>query len=234
MTRNLRLVFSTPPDGVEDSQYHAWYEEHVRDVVLVPGFFAARRFRVNALVVRRPPSGYRFLTIYELGPQPGSIREHLTALGRGRNPEWFGRMDYASWDCALKPGYDEPELGGEMFLALSSAPGGMDPVAYDDYYRGHLLENVAIDGIESGCRYTMTPVGGNAPRDEPLTHLALYQLGRPMSQVRVALKAAQDSGEMVLPPWFGGIRFASVDVVALGPRVSAGADANRPIEETRT
>ncbi|BCB76598.1 hypothetical protein GCM10022251_22240 [Phytohabitans flavus] len=229
MSRALRLVFSTPPDGVEDAEYHAWYEEHVHDVLLVPGYRAARRFRVDAYRLGWPPTGHRFLTVYEQGPRPADIRRHLAALGRGHEPEWFGRLDFASWDCVLKPGYDPPTLTGEMFLALSSPPEGVEAAAYDDYYRGHLLENVAVEGIDSGCRYAVTPVGGNAPREDPLTHLALYQLTEPMSRVRPRL------GQMVLPPWFGAIRFASVEAVALGPRVTRAGDggqAAQPMEET--
>lgn len=223
MTRALRLVFSTPPDGVEDAEYHAWYEEHVRDVLLVPGYLAARRFRVDAFRIGRPPSGYRFLTVYEQGPRPVDIRRHLAALGRGESPEWFGRLDFASWDGVLQPEHEPPTLTGEMFLAFSSPPDGVDPAAYDDFYRGHLRENVAVDGIDSGCRYAVAPVGGTAPRDDALTHLALYQLGEPMARVRGRLAAARQRGDMVLPPWFDAVRFASVDAVALGPRVAGPA-----------
>ncbi|WP_432828634.1 hypothetical protein [Dactylosporangium sp. CA-092794] len=227
MSSILRLVFSTPPDGVEDASYHAWYEEHVRDVLLVPGFVGARRYRVNPSPHSRPPAGYRFLTVYEMRPGHGSIRQHLAAIGRGQEPAWFDRLDFASWDCVLEPEYDEPELTGAMFLALSSQPEGMDLAAYGEYYRGHLLENVAIDGIDSGCRWAVTPVGGNAPRNGPLTHLALYQLGRPWPEARAEIRAAREDGTMVLPPWFGDIRFASVDVIALGGRVTGDSQEER-------
>ena len=41
----LRLVFSTAPEGVDVADYDDWYEEHIRDVVSVPGFLRAAIYR---------------------------------------------------------------------------------------------------------------------------------------------------------------------------------------------
>jgi hypothetical protein len=58
------LVFSAAHPGRE-SEYHAWYSErHLHDVLDVPGYLAAQRFRVVARRGLAPNAG--FLAIYEV------------------------------------------------------------------------------------------------------------------------------------------------------------------------
>ncbi len=63
--RVLCVVFSNPVEGHE-AEYHAWYDErHIPDVLSVPGYLTAQRFRVSAkpgLVV--PP--WRWFAFYEI------------------------------------------------------------------------------------------------------------------------------------------------------------------------
>ncbi len=210
----LRLVFSTAPEGIDVADYDAWYEEHIRDVVAVPGFLRARRFTVHPRPGRRPPSEYSFLTIYETGPSPANISDHLRTARPNWRPGWWERLDYASWQCALKPGYGNPVVTDEMFLAISSPPDGVDAQTYDDWYRAHLTENSTVAGIDRCWRFTMTPVGGHAQTYDPVTHLALYELLEPMPVVFDQLHALRDAGGMVIPAWFGQINFGSVAVSA--------------------
>jgi hypothetical protein len=217
----LRLVFSTAPEGVDVADYDDWYEQHIRDVVSVPGFLRARRFTVHQRPGRRPPSEYSFLTIYETDPDPGSIREHLQIARPDWRPDWWGRLDFSSWECILKPGYGNPVVTDEMFLALSSPPAGVDAQTYDDWYATHLTENAAVAGIDRCWRFTMRPAGGNAPADDPLTHLALYELLEPMPAVFEQLHARREAGDVVFPSWFGQIDFGSVAVSARSAQVTS-------------
>ena len=64
MGRYKLVVLSNPVDGRED-EYNDWYsDQHLGDVVAVPGFRSAQRFRL------RDPMGYahaqRYLAIYEI------------------------------------------------------------------------------------------------------------------------------------------------------------------------
>lgn len=216
----LRLVFSTAPDGVTEADYDAWYEEHIRDVVAVPGFLRARRFTVHARPGRRTPAEYSFLTIYQTGPSPASIREHLQTARPDWRPVWWESLDFATWKCVLKPGYSDPVVTDEMFLAISSPPSGVDAQTYDDWYAVHLTENSSVAGIDRCWRFAMSPAGGNAPADDPLTHLALYELLEPMPVVFEQLHARQD---VVLPSWFKQINFGSVAVSARSTEVTSPA-----------
>jgi hypothetical protein len=66
MTRNVLLVFSNPSEGNEDA-YNHWYDhEHLQEVVGLPEFVSARRFRLAADQAEgAPPCPYRYLAIYE-------------------------------------------------------------------------------------------------------------------------------------------------------------------------
>jgi hypothetical protein len=58
------VVFSKPSEGKED-EYNRWYdEEHVRDVVAIPGFTSAKRFRRVPTEGEQPAWGY--LAIYDI------------------------------------------------------------------------------------------------------------------------------------------------------------------------
>ena len=67
MPRFSFLVFTNPTDG-SDAEFNRWYDEvHIRDVLDIPGFVAARRFRVqqsNSKVDGLPV--WRYAAIYEM------------------------------------------------------------------------------------------------------------------------------------------------------------------------
>lgn len=63
MTRYKFLVLTNPKPG-QDAEYNRWYDEvHLGDVVDVPGFVAAQRFRIEDAA---DFSGYRYLSIYDI------------------------------------------------------------------------------------------------------------------------------------------------------------------------
>ncbi|WP_051361736.1 DUF4286 family protein [Solimonas soli] len=77
MAKVLYVVFTRPAEG-QEPDYNRWYDEqHLGDVLKVPGFVAAQRFQVvgdNAM-----PAPY--LAIYEVETEdPEGIRARLEAL----------------------------------------------------------------------------------------------------------------------------------------------------------
>jgi len=63
MARYAFLVFSDAVVGKED-EYNRWYNErHLEDVLAVPGFLAAQRFRLTLEDAAAPA---RYLAIYEI------------------------------------------------------------------------------------------------------------------------------------------------------------------------
>ena len=49
MSENLHLVFSKPPEGISDESYNQWYDSHLSEILVVPGFVSARRYRLETI-----------------------------------------------------------------------------------------------------------------------------------------------------------------------------------------
>lgn len=75
------LVFSNPVDGRED-EYNKWYDEtHLGEVVAIPSFKSAKRFRVSQ-APGVPESAHRYLAIYEFdGPPDKAFENMVSAAG---------------------------------------------------------------------------------------------------------------------------------------------------------
>ena len=72
MTKHLMVVFTNPVAG-KDDEFNDWYTNiHLSDVLKVPGFVAAQRFRLSeAQIMKDTP--YRYMAVYEIeaeDPQP--------------------------------------------------------------------------------------------------------------------------------------------------------------------
>ena len=46
MAGNLQIVFSYVPDGVTDEEFSEWYDAHLPEILSIPGFVSAQRFRL--------------------------------------------------------------------------------------------------------------------------------------------------------------------------------------------
>ena len=65
MEKYIIEVKSNPTEGNEDA-YNQWYSDtHLTEVLQVPGFISAQRFKVDADQAPEPPK-YKYLAIYEV------------------------------------------------------------------------------------------------------------------------------------------------------------------------
>lgn len=63
MAKFISMAFTNAAEG-RDDEYNDWYtNQHVLDVLCVPGIMAAQRFRLSEQ--SRAAFGYRYLAIYE-------------------------------------------------------------------------------------------------------------------------------------------------------------------------
>lgn len=77
MSRSVYVVHSNPVEGRED-EYNDWYNnQHIPDVLAVPGFVAAQRFKVDD-IPRNASAPHRYLALYEI---EGDSSAALAALG---------------------------------------------------------------------------------------------------------------------------------------------------------
>jgi hypothetical protein len=100
------LVLSSPPAGVSDDQYDAWYATHVDELLArVPEFVAAERCHLQ-LHGREagPAEPYRFLTRYtiadgaEFAAAWAGLRSAVDS-GEMTFEDWFGDVVSAGFVC---------------------------------------------------------------------------------------------------------------------------------------
>jgi len=113
---NLQIVFSRCPEGVPEDEFNAWYDEHLAEILSIPGFMSAQRYRLDPVVVDPDwPSSYGFLAVYETGDDTEALmaemeKANLTtkdSYTRRKDedasgpalPDWWDRVRFASWNC---------------------------------------------------------------------------------------------------------------------------------------
>lgn len=66
MAKYTLVVLSNPTAGKE-AEFNEWYDKvHVPDVLRVPGFVAAQRFKLNGPQLNDAPRPHRYLALYEI------------------------------------------------------------------------------------------------------------------------------------------------------------------------
>jgi len=85
MPKGIMVVQTSPAEGRE-SEYNEWYSgTHMPQILEIPGFQSARRFRVSG---DAQPSGHKYLAVYEL--EADDLAEPVAEL---RSRSASGRTD---------------------------------------------------------------------------------------------------------------------------------------------
>jgi hypothetical protein len=50
MSGNLQIAFSRMPDEVDEAEFNAWYDAHLDEILSIPGFVSAQRFRLEPVL----------------------------------------------------------------------------------------------------------------------------------------------------------------------------------------
>jgi hypothetical protein len=116
VAQNLQIVFSRIADRVDDDEFNAWYDAHLGEILSIPGFVSAQRYRLEPVVADAgEPVTYRYLSVYEIEGDPDellaqmkqaslgtrdSYRERKEAGDTGPElPPWWDDVTFASWNC---------------------------------------------------------------------------------------------------------------------------------------
>lgn len=89
MAESLIFAFSNPVDGKDDA-FNQWYDQqHLDELLDVPGIVAARRYDLVPTKGQKgdgvPESPHRYLTIYELDSDPKVVLKEIGArIGAGK------------------------------------------------------------------------------------------------------------------------------------------------------
>lgn len=106
----LRYIVLTNAGEGEEDEFNAWYDgRHLADVLAIPGFVAAQRFRIAAETAGKS-SPWRYLSIYELAPEAATkaLAELAARAGSEAMP--------------LSAALDRSSVLAELFLPLRELP----------------------------------------------------------------------------------------------------------------
>jgi hypothetical protein len=221
---NLHLVFSKPPEWLSEPEYNRWYDFHLGEILVVPGFVAARRYRLEVTVGTGPLSEQTFLALYEIEGDPAEVMRELdkeVASASMDLPAWFPEIRFASFNAHSLGNLGDPVMADHLYLVFSKAPSAIGEQDYVAWYRDHLAENLTAQGFLYGWRFRLEPVVKDRVSPDESTHLALYEVEGELAALQAGLVAARESGAVHFPPWFDQIRFVSFDATELGARVPA-------------
>ena len=98
---NVLMVLSNPVEG-QDEAYNDWYTNtHLDEVISIPGFVAAQRFKLTeAQIAGFPTSSHTYLAIYEIEGDPADAFEVLVdelQSGRMELPESIEQATISPW-----------------------------------------------------------------------------------------------------------------------------------------
>jgi hypothetical protein len=116
MAANLQIVFSRFPDSVTEEEFNAWYDAHLPEILAIPGFVSAQRYRLDPVVVDEDvPVRYRYMALYEIEGDPDRLLEEMQKMSLGTRdsyadlkavddsgpalPAWWDEVRFASWNC---------------------------------------------------------------------------------------------------------------------------------------
>jgi hypothetical protein len=86
---NTYIVLTNPVEGRED-EFNDWYtNQHLQDILRVPGVISGQRFRLHSTQfgIDAKEAPYRYLAIYEFEGNPSAVFEGVqTAAAAGNVP----------------------------------------------------------------------------------------------------------------------------------------------------
>jgi hypothetical protein len=226
MSDNLHLVFSKPPESVSDDAYNRWYDFHLGEILVVPGFASARRYRLETVKGEWTPSGHRYLSAYELEGEPREVMAELdkeVASGRMKLPTWFPQVTFASFNCYAHGNPAPARLADRLYLVFSAPPDGLDDAEFVAWYREHADENTQVPGFTANWRFRLEPEVIDPATPTVATHLALYAVTEDLATLCANLGAARVTNQAGWPAWFDPTPWTSLYASAIGPRVPAPA-----------
>ena len=76
MTTSLFVVHSNPVEGLE-AEFNDWYDNrHLDDILAIPGFTRARRYKLSAAQFT-PFEQFKYLAMYEIEGDPADVMAAL-------------------------------------------------------------------------------------------------------------------------------------------------------------
>ena len=77
MAKHVLVALTNAAEG-KDEEFNSWYEDHLQDLLKLPGFVSVQRYRLSD-AQNSPVTPYRYLAIYELDTE--DLEASMAALG---------------------------------------------------------------------------------------------------------------------------------------------------------
>ena len=205
--RYVYLVFANPIPGRE-AEFNEWYSNvHMGDLVQLPGWTGAQRFRLITSVLPPPSAaGYKhgYLMIWDLeasdASAPLSMSTAAIAGGKSRLGVGFnynpGAGSSGTW-AAMGPRLTRPDgkgptltdpadnnmprLNRYLLLELSNALPGRD-ADFDRSAEERMQSVLALPGWLAAQRFRMADTPGRAPSDKP-RYLTMWETEGASAQI---------------------------------------------------
>jgi hypothetical protein len=220
--RYAYLVFANPIPGRE-AEFNDWYTNvHMGDLVQLPGWTGAQRFRI-VTTVQPPPStgGYRhgYLMIWDLEATdaigPLSMSTAAIAGGKSRRGAAFnynpGAGSSGTWET-MGPRVTRPDGKGPtktdasdnktprpnryILLEFTNALPGRD-ADFDKFARKRIQSVLSLPGWMAAQRFRMADTPGRTPSEKP-KYLTLWEAeGASAQALNNTLNQALESGVVV-------------------------------------
>jgi hypothetical protein len=217
--RYVYLVFANPIPGRE-AEFNEWYSNvHMGDLVQLPGWIGAQRFRLITTVQPQPSvAGYKhgYLMIWDLEASdasgPLSMSTAAIAGGKSRRGAGFnynsGAGSSGTWE-AMGPRVRRPDgkgptltdpadnktprLNRYILLELSNALTGRE-ADFDQAANQRIKSVLALPGWLAAQRFRMAATPGRAPGDKP-KYLTMWEAeGTSAQTINSTLNQAMESG----------------------------------------
>jgi hypothetical protein len=181
----LQLRWNVPQPKAAD--FEAWYdEEHLADMVAVPGILGGRRF-ARVATGFSSPTEFGFVTLYELADLEPMRRPEFQRLVEAPSP-WtrrvafdleLARTVYRRLGPVQDLAEDRRETGSALLHVMMSA----EPSVLEDFHswydEEHLPALLGVPGVLGARRFQATDDGAGFGRHESeagLEFLAVYEL----------------------------------------------------------
>jgi hypothetical protein len=115
MADNRYFVFSEVPEGVPHDDFNAWYDEHLPEILAIPGFVAAQRYELRPVDPDADDlKRIQYFALFELEGDPADAMAAMEAMNLSTVdsyvavkddpddagpalPDWWGKVRFASF-----------------------------------------------------------------------------------------------------------------------------------------
>jgi hypothetical protein len=180
------VMMNSPEEG-KDEEFNRWYTgQHVPDVMRVPGFETAQRFKLSGVQHKQPPFSQRYVAFYEIDTDnlADVDAEIVRRVGTSEMPmsntisppvvRFF--LDEVTDRIVKDAAHVDAVPANRHLMCVMTVPAPGKEAEFERWYNEqHFQDLLDLPGLVAAQRYRLSPVQPKAP-PFPQTYLAMYEL----------------------------------------------------------